>query len=132
MTKYGKIGLDCILFKILGTRILNPIYSFIPSEIWQNAPDNTNVAESYHANCNRDGKTLPLQAAILKAKNYDERQFISCDIHNHYGIAKSGKDHGVVARGKQSVSCYQIKFSKKSQLKRQTSNVQSKSKKVKV
>ncbi|CAB5195378.1 unnamed protein product [Rhizophagus irregularis] len=76
---------------------LNPIYSFIALDIWQNAPDNTNVAESCHANCNRDGKALPLEAAILKAKNYDERQFISCDIHNCYGVAKSGKDQGVVA-----------------------------------
>ncbi|CAB4416737.1 unnamed protein product [Rhizophagus irregularis] len=25
---------------------LNPIYSFIALDIWQNAPDNTNVAES--------------------------------------------------------------------------------------
>ena len=40
---------------------------------------------------------------IIRAKNYDERQFTSCDIHNRYGIAKSGKDQGVVARGKQSV-----------------------------
>ncbi|EXX50481.1 hypothetical protein RirG_270430 [Rhizophagus irregularis DAOM 197198w] len=45
---------------------LNPIYSFIALDIWQNAPDNTNVAESCHANCNRDGKALPLEAAILK------------------------------------------------------------------
>ena len=45
---------------------LNHNYSFIALDIWQNAPDNTNVAESCHANCNRDGKALPLQVAILK------------------------------------------------------------------
>jgi len=35
-------------------------------DIWNKAPDNTNVAESCHANSNRDGKSLSLQGAILK------------------------------------------------------------------
>jgi hypothetical protein len=45
---------------------LNQIYSFMDLEIWNKAPDNTNVAESCHANSNRDGKSLSLHAAILK------------------------------------------------------------------
>lgn len=36
------------------------------SDIWDKAPDNTNVAESCHANSNRSGKSLSLHVAILK------------------------------------------------------------------
>ena len=45
---------------------LNVLYSFIDKDIWYKAPDNTNVAESYHANENRDGSSLSLEVAILK------------------------------------------------------------------
>ena len=45
---------------------LNQIYSSIALDIWNKAPDNTNVAESCHANSNRDGKSLTLQVAILR------------------------------------------------------------------
>ncbi|CAG8680425.1 27_t:CDS:2, partial [Rhizophagus irregularis] len=44
-------------------------------------------------------KELELIKLIIKAKNYEYLQFISCDIH--YGIAKYGKDQGVVTQGKQ-------------------------------
>jgi len=40
---------------------------------------------------------------FIRAKSYDERHFVSCEIHDNYGIAKSGKDQGVIAREKQSV-----------------------------
>ncbi|RGB32970.1 hypothetical protein C1646_762219 [Rhizophagus diaphanus] len=38
---------------------------------------------------NHEGKSLSLHVAILKAKNYDERNFVSCKIQDNYGIAKS-------------------------------------------
>ncbi|CAG8673144.1 5339_t:CDS:1, partial [Funneliformis caledonium] len=41
------------------------MYSFMDPDIWNKAPDNTNVAESCRANSNRDGKSLFLQSAIL-------------------------------------------------------------------
>ncbi len=40
---------------------------------------------------------------FIRAKSYDERHFVFCEIHDNYGIAKSGKDQGVIAREKQSV-----------------------------
>ena len=40
---------------------------------------------------------------FIRAKNYDERNLVSCKIQDNYGIAKSGKDQDVVAREKLSV-----------------------------
>jgi len=45
---------------------LNQIYSSIDLDIWNNASDNTNVAESCHANSNHNRKSLSLYAAILR------------------------------------------------------------------
>ncbi|CAG8622612.1 9542_t:CDS:2, partial [Cetraspora pellucida] len=47
---------------------LNSAYSFINLDIWHITSDNSNVAESCHANINRDGKALSLFNAILKKK----------------------------------------------------------------
>ncbi len=60
--------LDWVLFysKPWVRASLNPIYSSMALNIWNKAPDNTNVAESCHANSNRDGKSLTLQVAILR------------------------------------------------------------------
>ncbi len=35
---------------------------------------------------------------FIKAKSYDERHFVFCKIYDNYGIAKSDKDQGIVAR----------------------------------
>ncbi|PKY55031.1 hypothetical protein RhiirA4_474219 [Rhizophagus irregularis] len=64
---------------------LNFLHSFIGEDIWYKTPDNTNVAESCHANENRD-----------KLKKYDNRNFITCQTQDQYGIRKTGKDLGVV------------------------------------
>ena len=47
--------------------------------------------------------TCILISFFIKAKSYDERHFVSCEIYDNYGIGKSGKDQGVIAREKQSV-----------------------------
>ncbi|CAG8579137.1 7905_t:CDS:10, partial [Cetraspora pellucida] len=68
---------------------LNPLFSFMDTEIWLKAPDNTNVAEASHANINRDGKALSLENAILKAKHYDECYFNICNIQDKYRIIRN-------------------------------------------
>ncbi|PKY40895.1 hypothetical protein RhiirA4_454360 [Rhizophagus irregularis] len=60
----------------------------------------SNVAETCQANENRDGKSLSLEAAILRAKKYDNRNFITCQTQDQYGIRKTGKDLGVVTHKK--------------------------------
>ncbi|CAG8853676.1 30975_t:CDS:2, partial [Gigaspora margarita] len=79
---------------------LNPAFSCIDINTWYMTPDNTNVAESCHANINRNGKALSLYNAILKAKQYDEQHFITCNIQNNYGISNSGKNQSIIAREK--------------------------------
>ncbi|CAG8834783.1 6928_t:CDS:1, partial [Cetraspora pellucida] len=44
---------------------LNPLLSFMNTEIWLKASDNTNVAKASHANINHDGKALSLENVIL-------------------------------------------------------------------
>ncbi|CAG8839584.1 29209_t:CDS:2, partial [Gigaspora margarita] len=73
------------------------------NNIWDKAPDNTNVAEACHSNANRDGKFLSLENAILIAKRYDTRNFITCNTQKKYGIRKTGKNLGVIAREKQAI-----------------------------
>ncbi|CAB4396483.1 unnamed protein product [Rhizophagus irregularis] len=96
---------DWILFYTISwvRASLNILYSFISEDTWYASPDNTNVAESCHANENRDGKSLSLEVAILRAKKYDERNFVTCQTQDQYGIRKTGKDHGVVMREKQAM-----------------------------
>ncbi|PKK59038.1 hypothetical protein RhiirC2_871382 [Rhizophagus irregularis] len=101
---------DWILFYTISwvRASLNILYSFISEDTWYASPDNTNVAESCHANENRDGKSLSLEVAILRAKKYDERNFVTCQTQDQYGIRKTGKDHGVVMREKQAM-CRSLK-----------------------
>ncbi|CAG8642816.1 12835_t:CDS:2, partial [Ambispora leptoticha] len=67
---------------------------------------NTNVAESAHANINRDGKNLNLLTAILRARHFDERQYISINIYTKFGIGNSGRDKGVIARTALAIKRY--------------------------
>ncbi|GBC39705.2 hypothetical protein GLOIN_2v1470661 [Rhizophagus irregularis DAOM 181602=DAOM 197198] len=39
-----------------------------------------------------------LKLAILRAKKYDNRNFITCQTQDQYGIRKTGKDLGVVTQ----------------------------------
>ncbi|CAB4413407.1 unnamed protein product [Rhizophagus irregularis] len=96
---------DWILFYTISwvRASLNILYSFISEDTWYMSPDNTNVAESCHANENQDGKSLSLEVAILRAKKYDERNFVTCQTQDQYGIRKTGKDHRVVMREKQAM-----------------------------
>ncbi|PKY29813.1 hypothetical protein RhiirB3_446586 [Rhizophagus irregularis] len=61
---------------------LNILHSFIGKDIWYKTSDNINVAESCHVN--------------EKLKKYDNRNFITFQIQDQYGIRKTGKDLGVV------------------------------------
>ncbi|PKC57493.1 hypothetical protein RhiirA1_472403 [Rhizophagus irregularis] len=70
---------------------LNILHSFISEDIWYKTPDNTNVAESCHANENQD------------AKKYGKINFITCQTQDQYGIRKTGKDLGVATREKQAI-----------------------------
>ncbi|PKY60468.1 hypothetical protein RhiirA4_431155 [Rhizophagus irregularis] len=74
---------------------LNILHSFISEDIWYKTSDNTNVAESCHANENQDGKSLSLEVAVLKAKKYGNINFITCQTHDQFGIGKTGKDLGL-------------------------------------
>ncbi|CAB5185000.1 unnamed protein product [Rhizophagus irregularis] len=65
---------------------LNILHSFISEDIWYKTPDNTNVAESCHSN------------EIEMLKKYDNRNFITCQTQDQYGVRKPGKDLGVVMR----------------------------------
>ncbi|CAG8578077.1 18729_t:CDS:10, partial [Racocetra persica] len=88
---------------------LNSEFSFIDTEIWNIAPDNTNVAELCHANINRDGKSLSLLNAIIKAKFYDEKHFTTCNIQKNYGISNTEKNKSLITREKQSIKRAAIK-----------------------
>ncbi|KAF0532602.1 hypothetical protein F8M41_011103 [Gigaspora margarita] len=48
-------------------------------------------------------KGLSLYNAILKAKQYDEQHFITCNVQNNYGISNSDKNQSIVAREKHSI-----------------------------
>ncbi|GBC13813.2 hypothetical protein GLOIN_2v1762677 [Rhizophagus irregularis DAOM 181602=DAOM 197198] len=69
---------------------LNILHSFISEDIWYKTPDNTNVAESCHAN-------------DKSAKKYGKINFITCQTQDQYGIRKTGKDLGVATREKQAI-----------------------------
>ncbi|EXX62126.1 hypothetical protein RirG_164680 [Rhizophagus irregularis DAOM 197198w] len=57
---------------------------FFGEDTWYASPDNTNVVESCHANENQDGKSLSLEVAILRAKKYNERNFVTCQTQDQY------------------------------------------------
>ncbi|CAG8854700.1 41633_t:CDS:2, partial [Gigaspora margarita] len=69
------------------------------NDIWDKAPDNTNIAEACHSNANQDSKFLSLENAILIAKRYDTQNFIICNTQKIYGIRKTG----VMAHEKQAI-----------------------------
>ncbi|CAG8775076.1 7459_t:CDS:2, partial [Racocetra persica] len=54
--------------------------------------ETTNVAESAHADINREGKGLNLINAIEKALRFDNRKFITCTVQDKYGVAKTEED----------------------------------------
>ncbi|KAF0489081.1 cobalamin biosynthesis protein cobt [Gigaspora margarita] len=80
---------------------LNRHYSQIDITIWCIAGETTNVAKSAHADINHEGKGLNLINAIEKALRFDNRKFMICTVQDKYGVAKTGRNNGPVAKATQ-------------------------------
>ncbi|CAG8809096.1 22548_t:CDS:2, partial [Dentiscutata erythropus] len=89
--------------------IINEITLFNEKEI--NVGETTNIAESAHADINRDGKELSLMNAIEKL---DIRKFTTCKIQDKYGIAKTGRNNGPISHALQSIKHYDKKRNQQS------------------
>ncbi|UZO11199.1 uncharacterized protein OCT59_002771 [Rhizophagus irregularis] len=77
------LGLALNRLNIKNNKYPNNVKQLI-EDTWYASPDNTNVVESCHANENQDGKSLSLEVAILRAKKYNERNFVTCQTQDQY------------------------------------------------
>ncbi|CAG8500177.1 11253_t:CDS:2 [Gigaspora margarita] len=82
---------------------LNFNYSNIYEEDWHSARENTNTAESAHADTNREGVQMSLLLAIKKGKRLDEHHFVTCEYQNKYNIPKTGRSSGPIAKATKTV-----------------------------
>ncbi|KAF0333005.1 cobalamin biosynthesis protein cobt [Gigaspora margarita] len=82
---------------------LNHCYSQIDITTLNIIGETTNAAESAHADINREGKGLNLMNAIKRAQKFDNRKFITCAIQDRYGVTKTGRNNGPIAKAAQSI-----------------------------
>ncbi|CAG8545530.1 9615_t:CDS:2 [Cetraspora pellucida] len=92
---------------------LNYNYSNIAEEDWHSAGENTNAAESAHADANREGTQISLLLAIRKGKRLDERRFAMCKCQDQYNIPKTGHSSGPIAKATKSIKKFEPSKRKK-------------------
>ncbi|CAG8687717.1 9522_t:CDS:2, partial [Scutellospora calospora] len=101
---------------------LNWYYSQIDMRIWNIAGETTNVSESAHADINREGKGLNLLNAIKKAQKFDNMKFTTCAIQDKYGVPKTGKNNGPIAKATQSIKTPNKQLTNKKKRNKSISN----------
>ncbi|CAG8546566.1 28903_t:CDS:2, partial [Dentiscutata erythropus] len=84
---------------------LNYNYSNIAEEDWRSAGENTNAAESAHADANREGTQM--------RKRLDERRFAMCECQDQYNIPKTGRSSGPIAKATKSIKKFEPSKRKK-------------------
>ncbi|CAG8816184.1 13208_t:CDS:2 [Gigaspora margarita] len=81
---------------------LNHCYSQIDITKWNIIGETTNAAESAHADIN--------------SQKFDNRKFITCTIQDRYGVTKTGRNNGPIAKAAQSIKRHDKKRTSKKQL----------------
>ncbi|CAG8774177.1 8023_t:CDS:2, partial [Gigaspora rosea] len=82
---------------------LNLHYSNISEKDWQSAEENTNTAESAHADANHEGVQMSLLLAIKKRKRLDDRCFVTCKYQDKYNILKTRRSSGPIAKATKTI-----------------------------
>ncbi|CAG8513493.1 5213_t:CDS:2, partial [Scutellospora calospora] len=70
---------------------------------WCKAGENTNIAESAHADTNREGIQMSLLLVIKKGKRLDECHFTTCRYQSNYNVSKTSRSSGSIARATKSI-----------------------------